>query len=74
MNDVTEEERWRADATNKMIKNMELEQTVHQVSAEKKAKDIFIENIIKDILTPVTAIIQKTEDIKANLTNPIIVN
>ena len=74
VNDVTEEERWRADATNKMIKNMELEQTVHQVSAEKKAKDIFIENIIKDILTPVTAIIQKTEDIKANLTNPIIVN
>ena len=74
VNDVTEEERWRADATNKMIKNMELEQTVHQVSVEKKAKDIFIENIIKDILTPVTAIIQKTEDIKANLTNPIIVN
>ena len=74
VNDVTEEERWRADATNKMIKNMELEQTVHQVSVEKKAKDIFIENIIKDILIPVTAIIQKTEDIKANLTNPIIVN
>ena len=74
VNDVTEEERWRADATNKMIKNMELEQTVHQVSAEKKAKDIFIDNIIKDILSPVSTIIEKTEDIKANLTNPIIVN
>ena len=74
VNDVTEEERWRADATTKMIKNMELEQTVHQVSAEKKAKDIFIDNIIKDILSPVSTIIEKTEDIKANLTNPIIVN
>ncbi len=74
VNDVTEEERWRADAANKMIKNIELEQTIHLVSAEKKAKDIFIENIIKDILTPVTTIIQKTEDIKANLTNPVIVN
>ena len=74
VNDVTEEERWRADAADKMIKNMELEQTVHTVAAEKKAKDIFIDNIIKDILIPVTTIIQKTEDIKANLTNPVIVN
>ena len=74
INDVTEEERWRADATTKMIQNMELEKTVHMVSTEKKAKDIFIENIIKDILTPVTAIIERTEDIKANITNPMIVN
>ena len=74
VNDVTEEERWRADATNKMIQNMELEQTVHTVSREKKAKDIFIENIIKDILTPVTTIIDCTETISTNISNPIIVN
>ena len=74
VNDVTEEERWRADATNKMIKNIELEKEIHMVSTEKKAKNIFIDNIIKDILLPVTTIIQKTEDIKTNLTNPVIVN
>ena len=74
LNDVTEEERWRADAANKTIQNMELEQTVHDVSAEKKAKDIFIENILKDIVGPVTTIIDCTEAINNNLTNPILVN
>lgn len=74
VNDVTEEERWRADVTHKMIQNMELEQTVNLVSTEKKAKDIFIDNVIKDILYPVTSIIDCTESIKANLTNPVIVN
>ena len=74
VNDVTEEERWRADAANKMIQNMELEQVVQNVAAEKKAKDIFIENIVRDILGPVTTIINCTEEIGNNLTNPVVVN
>ena len=74
INDVTEEERWRADATTKMIQNMELEQTVHQVSTEQKAKNIFIDNIVKDILTPVSTIIECTEAINNNISNPIIVD
>jgi len=74
VNDVTEEERWRADAANKMIQNIELEHTVHIASTEKRAREIFVENIIKDILIPVTAIIENTDEIKANITNPVIVN
>ena len=57
-----------------MIQNMELEHTVHIASTEKRAREIFVENIIKDILIPVTAIIENTDEIKANITNPVIVN
>ena len=74
VNDVTEEERWRADVANKMIQNMELEQTINLVTAKKKAKDIFIDNVIKDIMTPVSTIIECTEKINTNISNPIIVD
>ena len=74
VNDVTEEERWRADAANKMIQNIELEQTVHKVSSETRAKDIFVENVLRDIVNPVTTIIDCTDSISANISNPVIVN
>ena len=74
VNDVTEEERWRADATNKMIQNIELEQTVHKVSSETRAKEIFVENVLRDIVNPVTTIIDCTDSISANISNPVIIN
>ena len=74
LNDVTEEERWRADATTKTIQNIELEHTVNQVSTEQKAKNIFVDNIIKDLLSPVTTIIDCTDEIKSNISNPVLVD
>ena len=53
---------------------MELEQTVSQASTEKNAKNIFIDNIVKDILTPVSTIIAGTDAIKSNISNPVIVD
>ena len=40
----------------------------------QKAKNIFIDNIVKDILTPVSTIIECTEAINNNISNPIIVD
>ncbi len=74
LNDVTEEERWRADAATKLIENMKLEQTVTQVSTEQKAKNIFVDNIIRDLLNPVSTIIECTDAIDANISNPVLVD
>ena len=74
LNDVTEEERWRADATNKLIENMKLEQTVNQVAKEQKAKSIFVDNVIRDIMTPVGTIIECTDAINTNISNPVLVD
>jgi len=74
LNDVTEEERWRADATTKLIENMQLEQMVNQVSTEQKAKEIFVDNIIRDIMIPVSTIIECTDSINTNISNPVLVD
>ncbi len=74
LNDVTEEERWRADAATKLIENMKLEQTVTQVSTEQKAKNIFVDNIIRDLLNPVSTIIECTDAINSNISNPVLVD
>ena len=69
VNDITEEERWRIQAEIDDFKKQELEHTLNRATTANKAKDIFMLNVVKDIMAPVKEIIGYTEKINDNLTD-----
>ena len=65
INDSTEEQRWRVKAEIDDIRNEELEHTLTKATTANKAKDIFMSNIVKDIMLPIKDIIKYTDKIDA---------
>ena len=70
LNDITEESRFRADAHNQELKNIELENTVHIATTANRAKNIFMANAVKDILPRIKSIIECTDKIEKNIQDP----
>lgn len=67
--DITEEERFHADALSESIKNIRLEQAVNNATAANRAKNIFVANTVNDILPVVKAIVEYTDDIEKSVTD-----
>ena len=69
LNDVTEEERYHAEALHESIQRMSLEQTVTNATTANRAKNVFVSNTVKEILPVVKSIVDFTNDIESNTQN-----
>lgn len=69
MNDITEDNRRREEEENEKLKQIELETSVDIEKAANKAKNIFMYNVAKDILSPMQSIIKCTKEIQQNTTD-----
>ncbi|MBP5602398.1 MAG: EAL domain-containing protein [Treponema sp.] len=73
INDVTEEQRWYVHSEIENFKKMELEHVLTRATTANKAKDIFMSNVVKDISPLIKEIIESTNNIGSNLSNPEII-
>ena len=69
LNDITMEERARAEAEAELIQKMELQRTADLAANAIRAKNIFMYNVSQNILGTIQSIIGFTNDIKDNLTD-----
>ena len=67
VNDITEEERWHVQAELDDLKKQQLESTLSRATTANKAKDVFMSNVVKDIMSPIKEIIKYTDDIDKNI-------
>ena len=66
INDTTEEEHRRITEEEENLKKLQLRRRVEIADKTNKAKNIFMYNIAKDILSPIKSIIEYTNIIKAS--------
>ncbi|MCR4900442.1 MAG: EAL domain-containing protein [Treponema sp.] len=70
VNDATEQERWKINAELHAVKEEEMERTVNLAKVANHAKNIFISNIVLELLPDIKAIIDVTNEIyKKNQNN-----
>ena len=69
INDITEEERRNVLAQIEDVKRLEREHVLSHATTANRAKDIFMANVVRDILPPVKEIVECTENIGSNLQN-----
>lgn len=67
--DATEEERWKINAQLNAVKGKELERSVNLAKSANHAKNIFISNIVLDILPRINTVIECTDKIWEKLGN-----
>ena len=67
LNDITMEERARAEAEAELVRKIELQRTADLASNASRAKNIFMYNVSRNILGTIQSIIGFTNDIKDNL-------
>lgn len=67
LNDATEEERWKINAQLNSVKEEELQRSANLAKSANRAKNIFISNIILDILPSLKTVIECTDRIRENL-------
>ena len=69
VNDVTEEINRRDSAEKERLNKLMLIRTAESAQAANEAKNIFMYNIAKDIISPMQTIINYTNEIEQNITN-----
>lgn len=69
LNDITMEERARAESEAELVRKIELQRTADLASNASRAKNIFMYNVSQNILGTIQSIIGFTNDIKDNLTD-----
>ena len=69
INDITEEERRLVSAEIETVKKLDFERVLSHATTANKAKNIFISNIVKDIVPPIKDIVECTDNIVSNLSN-----
>ncbi|MCR4736406.1 MAG: EAL domain-containing protein [Treponema sp.] len=74
INDITEEKERLALKESERLKQIELTNIANKATKQNQAKNIFMYNIAKDVLPNLQAIINYTEEIQKNISNPSIIN
>ena len=69
VNDITEENKRKLEEENEKLKQIELETSVDIEKTANKAKNIFMYNIAKDMLSPMQSIIKYTKEMQQNYTD-----
>lgn len=69
LNDITIEERARAEAESELIRKIELQKTANLASSANRAKNIFMYNVSKNILSTMQSIISYTTEMRFNIAN-----
>ncbi len=69
LNDITIEERARAEAESELIRKIELQRTANLASSANRAKNIFMYNVSKNILSTMQSIISSTTEMRFNIAN-----
>ena len=69
LNDITIEERARAEAESEIIRKIELQRTANLASNANRAKSIFMYNVSKNILSTMQSIIGYTTEMRFNIEN-----
>ena len=69
LNDITIEERARAEAESELIRKIELQRTANLASSANRAKNIFMYNVSKNILSTMQSIISYTTEMRFNIAN-----
>ena len=69
LNDITIEERARAEAETELIRKIELQRTANLASSANRAKNIFMYNVSKNILSTMQSIISYTTEMRFNIAN-----
>ena len=69
LNDITIEERAKAEAESELIRKIELQKTANLASSANRAKNIFMYNVSKNILSTMQSIISYTTEMRFNIAN-----
>ena len=69
LNDITQEERARAESEAELIRKIELQRTADLASNANRAKNVFMNNVSQNILGTMQPMIDFTNEIKNNLTD-----
>ena len=70
LNDITLEERAKAEAEAELVRKIELQRTADLASNANRAKNIFMYSVSQNILMDMRTLISYTNEIKSKLSDP----